>query len=95
LSAAYGRADQENGDLPAFEDLEFGAMSDELLARGKRLLAILELCNFQWTLEEILEQPEAETNAVFYMKNIGEKMRIQNRNNGINSADHKPRQAEQ
>jgi len=47
----------------------------------------LELTEFNWTINDILEQPEQELNAVFYLKNIGEKIRIQNRNSGINSAD--------
>ena len=65
----------------------FGTLPDDFLERSKKILAVLELTEFNWTINDILEQPEQELNAVFYLKNIGEKIRIQNRNSGINSAD--------
>ena len=65
----------------------FGEIPDDILERSKKLLAILELTEFHWTINDILKQPEQEINAVFYLKNLGEKMRIQSRNSGISSAD--------
>ena|SRR5271157_4203867 len=87
LRQAYEKTSQDNGDLPAFEDLIFGDIPDDLLEHGKKLLAILELCEFKWTLNDILDQPEQELNLVFYLKNLGEKIRIQNRSSGVSSAD--------
>ena len=38
---------------------------------------VLELTEFKWTINDVLEQPEQELDAVMYMKIIGEKMRRQ------------------
>jgi hypothetical protein len=71
--------------------LIFGTIPDGIMEHAKKLLAILELTEFRWTINDILEQPEQEMNVVFYLKNLGEKIRIQSRNqkksSGVNSAD--------
>jgi hypothetical protein len=81
LQAAYDNPEAEDGAMPAFEEkvFVFGRMSDELLESAKRILAVLELTQFSWTIKQVLEQPEELLDAVFYMKNIGERMRIQTR----------------
>lgn len=38
---------------------------------------VLEMTNFQWTIEDVLEQPEQELRAVMHLKATGEKMRTQ------------------
>ncbi len=48
-----------------------------MLERAKRILMILEMTEFAWTINEVLEQPEQELDAVFALKAIGEKMRSQ------------------
>ena len=42
---------------------------------------ILELTEFRWTINDILEQPEQELEAVMKLKSIGERMRQQARAN--------------
>jgi len=41
----------------------------------------LELTEFRWTINDILEQPEQELDIVFALKGLGEKMRAQSRKN--------------
>lgn len=55
----------------------FGNMSDELLTLAKRVLQVAEFVEWRWTFKEILEQDEELTDAVMYMKSIGERMRKQ------------------
>lgn len=38
---------------------------------------ILEMTEFRWTISDILEQPEAELEAVMHLKATGEKIRAQ------------------
>lgn len=38
---------------------------------------ILEMTEFRWTIQDILEQPESELEAVMHLKAIGEKLRSQ------------------
>jgi hypothetical protein len=38
---------------------------------------VLEMTNFQWTIVDVLEQPEQELRAVMHLKATGEKMRAQ------------------
>ncbi len=40
---------------------------------------VLEMTEFKWTIEDVLQQPEQELDAVMYLKAMGEKMRIQAR----------------
>jgi hypothetical protein len=72
LSSAYGNID-DNGDLPAFEERPFYKIPDDLLEKGKEILAVLELVEFRWTIKDVLEQPEPELWAVMELKKMGNK----------------------
>jgi hypothetical protein len=48
---------------------------DEMLERAKQILIILEMTDFQWTIRDVLAQPDAELQAVFALKGIGQKVR--------------------
>lgn len=67
--------------MPPFEEKVqvFGNMSDELVAKAKRVLMVAEFVDWKWTFKQILEQDEALTDAVMYMKSIGERFRMQGR----------------
>lgn len=60
--------------------MEFHKIPEDLLEVAKHLLMILEMVEWRWTINDILDQPEQELDAVMAMKSIGEKMRIQLRN---------------
>ncbi len=34
---------------------------------------VLEMTEFKWTIEDVLQQPEQELDAVMYLKAMGEK----------------------
>jgi hypothetical protein len=57
--------------------LIFYQIPDEMIERAKEILMVLEMTNFQWTIEDVLEQPEQELRAVMHLKATGEKMRTQ------------------
>ena len=65
--------------MPSFDEkvFVFGHMTDDLIERSKKILTVLELTEFSWTIEDVLRQPEQELDAVFYMKSIGERMKAQ------------------
>jgi hypothetical protein len=48
-----------------------------LLAQAKEVLADLELTEWQWTINDVLEQPEPLLWAVMELKKMGDKYRIQ------------------
>lgn len=50
------------------------------MSRAKRILPVLEMTEWAWTINDVLDQPEQELNAVMYMKALGEKMRRQKNN---------------
>ena len=50
------------------------------MERAQQILLILELTEFQWTINDVLEQPDPELSAVFMLKAIGEKVRVHDRN---------------
>jgi hypothetical protein len=60
-----------------------------LLAQAKEVLADLELTEWQWTINDVLEQPEPLLWAVFELKKMGEKYKIQalNRKHGSESGE--------
>lgn len=65
--------------MPPFEEkvFVFGNMSDDLLVLAKKILMIEEFVEWRWTFKEVLEQDEALTDAIMYMKSIGERMKMQ------------------
>jgi hypothetical protein len=59
--------------------MHFDRFSDIALANAKRILTILEMTEFRWTILDVMEQPEQELEAVFALKALGEKVRAQSR----------------
>lgn len=55
----------------------FYQIPDHLLERAKEILMVLEMTSFQWTIADVLEQPEQELRAVMHLKANGEKIRTQ------------------
>jgi hypothetical protein len=51
-----------------------------LIEKCKDLLTALELSGWEWDINQVLQQPEAELEIVTAMKILGEKFRIQGRN---------------
>jgi hypothetical protein len=82
LREGYDNPGAEEGLMPPFEEKVFilGRVDDDLLAYAKKVLTILELTEWRWTILDVLRQPEELLDVVFYMKNIGEKFRTQARN---------------
>ena len=70
---------RSTSDIPPLDQLQFDRFSDDTLERAKRILPILEMTEFRWTINDVLEQPEQELDAVFALKVIGEKIRQQSR----------------
>jgi hypothetical protein len=72
----YGRSGGgEPDDLPDLEEFQFHTIPDGMMERAKQILIILEMTEWQWTINDVLEQPEAELTAVFYLKAMGERIR--------------------
>jgi hypothetical protein len=65
--------------LPAIEEWDFYKFSDEFLALSRKVLTILELTEWHWTIKDVLEQDEQLLNAVMTHKDFGEKVRTKNR----------------
>ena len=58
-----------------------------MLERAKKILMVLELTEWRWTINDVLEQPEQELDAVIGMKALGEKMRKQARDRKSSTSD--------
>jgi hypothetical protein len=59
--------------------MPFAQIDPLVLARAQKILPVLEMTEFRWTIRDVLEQPEAELEAVFAMKAIGERIKLQSR----------------
>jgi hypothetical protein len=76
LETYYAEPD-ENGDLP---ENPFEGIPVEHLEAAKRLLQVLETCEWKWDINTILEQPEPLLNAVVALKANGMRIKQQREN---------------
>lgn len=76
MSEFYGSV-EDNGDLP--DDLNFD-MTDQEFAEAQRMLGILEMSDWSWTILDVLKQPQDLLDNIVLLKYIGNKISIQARN---------------
>ena len=61
------------------EGFDFG-MSLEQFEEASRILNVLEMTNFHWTIKDVLEQPEALLDRIMRLRFIGNKIKVQRQN---------------
>jgi len=55
-------------------------MSLEQFEEASRILNVLEMTNFHWTIKDVLEQPEALLDRIMRLRFIGNKIKVQRQN---------------
>lgn len=72
--AAFYTVEDDTGDLPLepFAGIHAGYMEE-----AKRILKVLEACEWKWTINEILEQPADMLDTIVTLRATGLRMKQQ------------------